>query len=260
MAGPVLVVLPAWVSSLAAIGAGTDPRSAFLEHLSEHARLVLYDRYGMGLSAAPVGEISIDHDAAELLAVLDAARIRQAVLVALSQAGPPALAFAARHPDRVAGLVLFGTYASGPRTFHRQDLRDSMLGLVRAHWGIGSKALSDLIVPDATAEEAANLARVQREAATPARAAMALEGFYSADVSDLLPSIRCPALVLHYTRDRAIPFRGGQELAALLPNARFVAMDALAQLPRHADLDRITHLIIDFASRVSRPATIRDAP
>ncbi len=245
-AGAALLVLPAWVSSLTAVAAGRDPRSPFLERLAADFRLLLYDRPGMGLSSGPVGNFTLEEEARDALAALDAAGMTRATVLALSQAGPPALALAARHPERVAGLVLLGTYASARHAFPREDVRGSILALVRAHWGIASKALADLIVPGATAEESQRYARMQREAATPEVATRALEHFYAADVTDLLADVRCPALVIHYRGDRAVPFRGGEEIAALLPQARFVPLEASSHLPRSEDIAHIVDLIHRF--------------
>ncbi len=255
--GAPVLVLPAWVSSLTAVAAGRDPRSPFLARLAARVRLLLYDRPGMGLSPGPVGDFTLEEEARDALAALDAAGVARATVLALSQAGPPALALAARHPERVAGLVLLGTYASALHAFPREDVRGSILALVRAHWGIASKALADLIVPGATAEESQRYARMQREAATPQVATRALEHFYAADVTGLLADVRCPALVIHYRGDRAVPFRGGEEIAALLPQARFVPLDASSHLPRSEDIASIVELIHGFiAGSPSASATV----
>lgn len=56
-----------------------------------------------------------------------------------------------------------------------------------------------------------------------------------------------PALVrVHCTGDRAIPHRGGEALAAGLPDARLVAIEGVAHLPRADDLERISRRIRDF--------------
>lgn len=246
--GPPLVVPPAWCSSLAATGAGIDPRSAFLAHLSQHLRLVLYDRAGMGLSTGAVNGLSVDTDVAELLTVLNAVDLERVSLLAVSQAGPVALAFAARYPDRVSRMVLLGTYADGPRTFARPEVSASMLAMVRAHWGIGSHLLAGMLVPDASAEEAEAFARMQREAATPELAARALAQIYATDVSSLLPSIPHRTLVIHYTGDRAIPFRASEEIAMHLPAAELIPMPGRSHLPQASDLGRISDLISEFVA------------
>lgn len=256
--GAPLLMLPAWVSNLSAIGSGSDPRAALLAAVADRCRLILHDRMGMGLSTrtalgaassmvtAAAADAALDAGIDEALAVLDAAGIERTSLLALSQAGPTALALAARHPARVARLVLVGTYASGPAAFPRAEVRASVLALIRAHWGLGSRMIADLILPDADAAEVELFARVQRESATPEQAARALEALYAADVSDLLPAVHQPARVIHYERDTAIPFSAGQELAARLPTAELIALPGRAHLPRGPDADRVAALVAEF--------------
>jgi DNA-binding SARP family transcriptional activator/pimeloyl-ACP methyl ester carboxylesterase len=250
--GAPVLVLPAWVSSLAAIGAGLDPRAPLLASLACRCALTLYDRPGMGLSRAEHGGVAhalagdaraLDDDVADALAVLDATGVVRTTVLAMSQAGPVALALAARHPERVSRLVLLGTYASGAHAFPRADVRASIVALVRAHWGLGSRVLAEIILPGAGDQGAATYARLQREAATPEVAARALERLYEADVRDLLPRVRQPALVLHYTGDTAVPFRAGQQLAAELPDARLVPLAGRLHLPAGADVDRVAGLV-----------------
>ncbi len=244
--GPPLVVCPAWCSNLGVIAAGADPRSALLARLAARYRLIMHDRCGTGLTGGAADDPSLDHDVAELEALFDHLRLEQVPLLALSRSGPIALAFAARHPDRVSRLVLFGTYASGPATFTNTELTHHIIGLVRASWGIGSRILADMIAPDAPPALAASLARTQRESATPDVAARLLKALFDADVHDLLPDIRAPALVLHYEHDRAIPFAGGRDLAAHLPDARLVPLAGRNHLPGFQDMDRVVTLIADF--------------
>jgi len=122
-------------------------------------------------------------------------------------------------------------------------VRASIVALVRAHWGLGSRVLAEIILPGAGDQGAATYARLQREAATPEVAARALERLYEADVRDLLPRVRQPALVLHYTGDTAVPFRAGQQLAAELPDARLVPLAGRLHLPAGADVDRVAGLV-----------------
>jgi DNA-binding SARP family transcriptional activator/pimeloyl-ACP methyl ester carboxylesterase len=244
--GPPLLIPPAWVNSLAGLGSGSDPRSTFFARLSRHFRLILYDRLGMGLSASQGDSFTFEGDAEEAWRVLDAAGVDRTSILALSQAGPLAIRMAAERPDRVDRLVLLGTYGSGPRLYPREDIRESMLGLVRASWGIGSKVLADLIIPDATADQARVFARLQRDSTTPERAARMLARHYEIDVTDLLPHLSHPTLVIHYEGDQAVPFKGGRELAALIPGARLVTLDGVAHLPRARDVDRIVAEIVAF--------------
>jgi DNA-binding SARP family transcriptional activator/pimeloyl-ACP methyl ester carboxylesterase len=253
--GVPVVALPGWVSDLEVIASGRDPRSSLLDRLARVTRLVLYDRAGTGRSRGAAPDTSFDHAVAELAAVVDAAG-PPVVLLAMSQAGPVAVRYAALHPRRVHGLVLHGTYASGPATFTDVALRDSMVALVRAHWGLGSDLLAGLYRPGAGREAGAHLAQVLRDSAPPDVAADYLAAVYEADASDVLPSVDVPCLVLHYRGDRVIPFGAGEALASGIRDARFVPLEGVYHLPDAADLDDIESVVTDFiASASARSST-----
>ncbi len=243
--GPRLVVLPSWVTSLEVVASGRDPRSSLLERLAARVSLVLYDRRGTGLSGGRVTDFGLAPAVAELRAVLERTG-GPATLLAMSQAGPVALALAAERPELVERLVLFGTYAAGPTTFTNPELQRLLVAMVRAHWGMGSRLVADLYRPNPSDEAARHLARVLRDSADREVAAGYLEAVYEADVAALLPRVRAPALVLHYRDDRVIPFRGGQQLAAALPAATFLPLDGAYHLPDAADLDRVVEAVAGF--------------
>lgn len=246
--GPDLLVLPGFVSHLATLAAGRDPRSGFLRRLAEHARLLIYDRYGTGMSPGEESDFSPRRGSEEAAAVLAALQVGECAVLGVSASGPTAIELAARHPRRVRRLVLLGTYAAGPQTFRHRELADSVLSLVRASWGLGSKVLTDLMFPGAPPEFASLFARSQKQAASPETAALCLQAMYEADVAASLPEVAAPALVLHYTGDRAVPFQGGRDLAAGLPDARLVPLHGQAHLPTDADVDRVVELIAGFVS------------
>jgi DNA-binding SARP family transcriptional activator/pimeloyl-ACP methyl ester carboxylesterase len=243
--GPPLVALPGWVSSIDVIRSGRDPRSSLLQRLVGRVSLTVYDRYGTGLSAAEVDDFGLDASVTELTAVVRHVGAPVSLL-AMSQAGPVALALAARHPELVDRLVCFGTYASGPATFARPHLNAALVAMVRSHWGLGSRLFADLYRPGVGDEAAAHLAAVLRDSADREVAAGYLDAVYDIDVTPLLPRISRPALVLHYRGDRVIPFAGGLSLAKGLPNARMMALDGRYHLPDAADLDTIVGTIANF--------------
>jgi DNA-binding SARP family transcriptional activator/pimeloyl-ACP methyl ester carboxylesterase len=242
--GPRLVVLPGWVSSLEVMASGRDPRSSLLERLARRLAVVLYDRRGTGLSAG-AADFGLGASVEELRAVVETVGAPVALL-AMSGAGPIALALAADRPDLVARLVLHGTYAAAPAVFTNPELSRLLVGMVRAHWGMGSTLIADLYRPGSSGEAARHLARVLRDSADREVAAGYLEAIYQTDVAALLPRVRAPALVLHYRGDRVIPFEGGQQLAAALPDATFLPLDGAFHMPDAPDLGRVVDAIAEF--------------
>ena len=202
--GPTLVFVPGWVSRLDALTTGVDPRGRVLAELAGELHVVTYDRYGTGLSPGTVGSFDLETSVAELVTVLDAVGDDSVVLFASSAASPIAIATAAREP-RIARLVLLGSYADGPSLFSNEGVREAMLQLVRSSWGVGSRVLANLLMPDRYDEVV--FARFQRQVARADVAAGFLQQMYDADVTDDLTRVRQPTLVLHYADDPAVPTR-----------------------------------------------------
>ena len=246
--GSRLVVLLGWISSLDVIASGRDPRSSLVERLTGELALTLYDRAGTGLSPGPVPDFGLDASVAELAEIIRAVG-PPVSLLAMSAAGPIAVSMAHSRPDWVSSLVLFGTFANAAETFRDQRLREMVVEITRTHWGMGSKILADLYRPGLSDEAVMHLAKVFRDSADPEVAASYLESLYAQDVSPLLAGTRTPALVLHYRHDHLIPFHGGQQLAAGLPNATFMPLDGKVHLPDAADLDTIQKSIVSHVRR-----------
>jgi DNA-binding SARP family transcriptional activator/pimeloyl-ACP methyl ester carboxylesterase len=247
--GPPLVVLLGWISSLDVIASGRDPRSSLLERLADDdVSLVLYDRAGTGLSPGPVPDYGLDASVEELADVVQAVG-PPVSLLAMSAAGPIAVSLAARRPDWVSSLVLFGTFADGPNTFTDKAMRDMIVRITRTHWRTGSKILADLYRPGTSDEAAWHLSSVFRESAAADVAADYLESMYDHDVVRLLPSVQASALVIHYRADRLISFRGALDLVTGLPDATLVPLDGRVHLPDARDLDHIEKAIVDHIHR-----------
>ena len=244
-AGLPVIVVPAWLSNLAVIAEGRDPRSSLIEHLARDHRAITYDRRGTGLTGGMVSDFGVEAAVAELEALLEHLG-EPAALFAMSGAGPIALACAARRPDLVSHLVLFGTYASGPKTF--DDIGRPILDLLRQRPNIATELLAGLYRPGASRAATLQFARILRDSAPMEVAVGYLEAIYDTDVTDLVEKVRAPALVLHYRGDRVIPFAGGEALAAALPSARFVAKDGAWHLPDARDVDDIIVAVEELLS------------
>jgi pimeloyl-ACP methyl ester carboxylesterase/DNA-binding CsgD family transcriptional regulator len=226
--------------------------SDFIEGLAERFTVIRYDKPGCGLSDRDGIDLSFDGQVAAALAVADAVGAGRFRLFGASQGGQLAAAIAARHPERAEALALYGMCASG-RDLAPAEVRESIVALVRAHWGLGLWALAGAFVTDPTAEEMAQFTRFQRTSAAPAVAARLLEVYYGTDVRALLPEITAPAAVLHREADRGTPFELGREVAALIPGATLIPLPGTSHLYYHGDWPSVLEEVLSFLYEPASP-------
>ena len=159
-----------------------------------------------------------------------------------SSGGCPAIAFAARFPERVERLVLYGSYADGS-SIAPAAVREAIVAAVRSHWGLGSRLLSDIFLGEASSIEQASFARFQRLAASADSAAALLEQVYRNDVRDLLALVKVPTLVVHRREDRAIPYRLGREVASGIPGAGLVPLEGSAHFAWSGEAESVIRTV-----------------
>jgi pimeloyl-ACP methyl ester carboxylesterase/DNA-binding CsgD family transcriptional regulator len=250
-AGPALLCDSGWITDLHR-QLEFYSFGSFMERLAERFTVIRYDKPGCGLSDRDGIDLSFDGQVAAALAVADAAGAGRLRLFGASQGGQVAAAIAARHPDRVEALVLYGTCASGS-DLAPAEVRDSVVALVRAHWGLGLKALAGAFVTDPTAEDVAAFARFQRASASAAVAARLLEVYYETDIRTLLPAIRARTAVLHREADKGTRFELGREVAALIPGATLIPLPGSSHLFYHADWPAVLEAMLGFLGEPASP-------
>jgi len=242
--GPFLVVPPGWVSHLD-LGDEKSPARALGQSLAAHHTVVAYDKHGSGLSDRDRTEFTLEKELEYLETIIDHLELKRLALWGSSQGGPIAIAYTAKYPVRISHLILYGTYARGS-DITRVSVQESIIALVRAHWGLGSKTLADLFMPGADADAVDGFSKFQREASSVEVAASLLELIYQVDVTDLLPQISAPTLILHRQGDRVMPFRLGRELAASIPNAHFIPLEGNIHPPFLGDSETLLNHIVEF--------------
>jgi pimeloyl-ACP methyl ester carboxylesterase len=222
-----IVLVPGFVSHLELDWA--DPRHThFLDRLGSYGRLIRFDKRGTGMSDRPSGLPDIETRMHDVLAVMDAVGSRRAILVGYSEGGPMAIMCAAAHPERVAALVLYGTYAKRVRSEDypwAEDQRDRAAYTDRLvnQWDWEADML--MRCPSADAPMQRWWAQRMRASATPSTVRALMDMNSQVDVRDALPAVRVPTLVLHRTRDALVQVEGARYIAERIPGARLELLD-----------------------------------
>ena len=243
-AGPPLLCDSGWITHLRG-QLELFSYAAFMERLAGRFTVIRYDKPGCGLSDRDGIDLSFDGQVAAALAVADAVGARRFSLFGASQGGQLAAAIAAKCPERVDALVLYGTCANGADLAPPQ-VRDSIVALTRAHWGLGSKMLAGIFVPDPTAEDVEAFTRLQRAAAPAAVGSRLLEVYYETGIRALLPTIKARTAVLHREGDSATPFELGREVATLIPGATLIPLPGSGHLFYQGEWEPVLAAVLGF--------------
>jgi pimeloyl-ACP methyl ester carboxylesterase/AraC-like DNA-binding protein len=230
--GPPLVKTANWLNHIEHDWASPLWRH-WLEEFTDGRLLVRYDERGNGLSDWDTPDLSFDAFVNDLETVVDLLSLEPFDLLAISQGAAVAIAYAVRHPERVRRLIICNGYAAGwavrgdPAEVAR---RQAMMTLTEVGWGADNPAYRQLFtnhyIPDATPQQMGWFNDMQRLSASPENAVRLQLVLGGIDVRALLPRLRTPILVFHSRNDQAVPFAQGAELAAGIPDARFVPLES----------------------------------
>jgi pimeloyl-ACP methyl ester carboxylesterase/DNA-binding CsgD family transcriptional regulator len=203
--------------------------SEFYSTLSSQHRLIRYDLPGVGLSDRDVRVFSHRAKVGYLASVVDALELERVDLFSMAVGGPTAIAYAGKYPERVRKLILFGTYAVCAPDDRSQGEVDAITTLIA-----GGRAAPGGGVGEAfrVATPAGDYGRpiggddsTWGEIVEPDTAAAIYQSYWNLDVSKIAAHLTVPTLVIHRRGDAEIPFEWGRDLAALIPDARFVPVD-----------------------------------
>src|SRR5260221_2992659 len=203
------------------------------EDLARRYRLLRFDQRGTGLSDREVREISLEAHVRDLGAVVDAAQFERFALLGLSQGAAFAIAYTARHPERVSRLVICGGFARG---WARRSLRpealeqmETLVKLIEQGWGSSDPSFRQVFatqfMPDATLAAVHAFNDLMPLRASARTAATIFKANSVLDVQAEARQIRCPTLVLHARGEIRIPFEEGRIIAGLIPGSRFVPLE-----------------------------------
>ena len=230
--GPPLVKAANWLNHLELDWQGPVWKH-WLARLSRDHCLIRYDARGNGLSEWKPPSIRFADFVSDLGDVFDAAGVGCAPLFGISQGASASVAYAARHPERVSALILFGGCARGWRAKHNPRLTErfeALMVLMRQGWGGEHAAFrqifSSSFFPDGTREQLDWFNELQRQTTSPENAAQILSALGDVDVREDLARVRVPTLVVHSRGDLIVPIKDGIELAAGIAGARFLPLES----------------------------------
>lgn len=266
--GSPMVRTPHWFAHLE-----HDLESPVFRHMligpARQHSLLRYDARGIGLSQRDNVEITFDKWVSDLEAVVDCAKLDRFILLGLSQGVALAITYAARHPERLTHLILYGGFTRG--LLHRENpekQRETLelaCALVRNGWGSDDESyrqfFTSQFIPDADRKLQHSLNEMQRVAATPQMAERFVRAIADINVSGELSKIETPTLVLHATGDLRAPYSFAKEIAAGIPGAKLVPLEShnhivLAEEPAHRMMsDAIADFLGDKRMRGSLPGT-----
>ena len=260
--GPVLVKTANWLAHLEADW-NSPVWGHWIQFLCRHFRLVRYDERGCGMSDWEAGDLSLERRVEDLETVVAAAGLKEPfALLGISQGGAVSAVFAARHPELVSHLVLYGSFARGMK--RRQDPEavrtfQAIVDLARFGWGQENPAFRQVFtsrfIPGGTDEQIEWFNELCRKTTSPKIAADLMESRAVVDVVPFLEKIRTPTLVIHARDDQVVPLAEGRLVASGIPGAQFVELDSKNHvlLENEPAWERFRSAVLEFTGLEAQP-------
>jgi len=251
--GPAVVFVP-WVPFSNLRMEWQNPLlSRVFRQLAQRLTLVHYDGRGTGHSQRDVTDLSLEAMVSDLEAVVDRAGLAEVSLLGQYNSCPHAIAYAARHPQRVKRMVLFAGSARGWNAMSAKQTQ-ALLSLIEQDWDLFADTAAHQWMGWSSGEAGRAIAEGIRGAVTPQVARATLQAASAADVTEQLPRVAAPTLVLH-PRDMAqIPVEVARSLAVGLPRGRLVVLDGAQPVLFTTDSGEVVSMLADFFCDGIEPA------
>lgn len=229
--GPAIIRTPPWLSHLD-LEWKIPPIRFFFEQLAEHHTVVRYDSHGCGLSDWNRRDFSIEAEVGLLELLIDSLDLEHVTLFGYGAGGPVAVSYAARHPDRVSNLILFGTLADYRHAHLSEEMPEAIQALAIDHWPLAARLFADLQAPEADGSTLQSLANMFVQSSSGENVVRAAHGLiHGLELLDLLPKLTVPTTVIHRVGDPTVTYKAGRELAARIPTSWFVPLEGTSHLP-----------------------------
>ncbi len=254
---PDLVFVPGVISNVEY--AWTQPALAgWFTELASFSRLIWFDKRGTGVSDRVADVPTLETRMDDVRAVMEDVGSEQAVLMGVSEGGPMSILFTATYPERVSGLILWGSEVKGVRSDDYpwvQTFDEAIRAAEDAaeRWGRTDYCDEALrrAAPSVSGDDGFRRwwASYMRLGASPAAAAALLRMNMEIDVRDVLPAVPAPTLVLHRADDRLVDVRNSRYIAERIPQARSVELPGVDHFAWLGDTGRALAEIRRFVSR-----------
>jgi pimeloyl-ACP methyl ester carboxylesterase/DNA-binding CsgD family transcriptional regulator len=244
--GPAFVQTPSFPVSNLEIEWRSRRYRAWWEKLAFDRMLIRYDCRGSGLSDRNPPDYSLDSQVADLEAVVDKLQLQRFALMGFGHSGPAAISYAARNPERISHLVLWYTYARGA-DYSRSPRIEAARSLIEKDWQLYTEVEGHRATGDLGGAAAARYSSFLRESVGSSGLLAAFSQIRSVDVTDVLPRVASPTLVMH-RRESSLDVDVSRKLAAAIPDARLVLLNGGPPAPFIADPDQMIAEIRAFLS------------
>jgi pimeloyl-ACP methyl ester carboxylesterase len=231
----VLDLVPPWAEKRTPVllhhglGACADTFAAWLPYLAGERPVIRFDFRGHGGSGRPTGPASLDRFADDVIAVANAAGARSFHLYGESIGGTIALHCAHRHAGRIASLAVSNGAHLGASIASVGDWRETLASGGMAKWS--AQMMPKRFYEGAITEAQLRWYEAQQATSDPDFLLAALGVLVGADLSDVLPKLALPVLLMHGDGSPFIPVAAMAELKSRLPEARLHVFHARHGLP-----------------------------
>lgn len=239
-----LIIAPGVVSHVE-INQEVPEYCEWLERLTEHFRVIIYDKQGQGLSDRSAGVPGPEQRMDDIAAIVAAEKLKKFSIFGYSEGAVVAMLYAATFPEQVSAIALFGGFArfTNCEGYDLSYEEEDIIRMVK-HWGKGGFGYT--LFPDKMPEMKEAQARFERACATPNAFRKMLETNIKIDIRAILSDIRVPTLVMHRRDDLAIPVANGRYLADNMPNADYVEFASGGHLPWTGNIETVVDTMMKF--------------
>jgi pimeloyl-ACP methyl ester carboxylesterase len=252
--GPVdIIMVPGYISHVEFMHEFPGYTSS-LRRLSTFARVVTFDKRGQGLSDRVSGAPALEERMDDVRAVMDDIGSERAILFGFSEGCAISILFAATYPERVSQLILFGGFDRAARADNPEVVHIIVEQIVQ-QWGTGATTMTALPSLAGNSDVVAHIAKLERLSASPGAIKALILMNEVIDVRFILPTIRVPTLVLHRKDDVYVPAERGRELAAKIPNAKYIEYPGHDHALLYGDTDALIGDVQEFVTGARESST-----